>query len=100
MEGKCVLTEWHRAGNLPSVRAVRAIRGRTTIRHNRGHEERIRTKRLNLEHLIRLLDGLAQPDGFLEFLLPLIASLCGISEERPQATQSTIMMNSARVDCA
>ena len=44
-------------------------------REHRWDDERVRAKRLNFEHLVRLLHNLAQPNCLLEFVLPLRARL-------------------------
>ena len=44
-------------------------------REHRWDDERVRAKRLNFEHLVRLLHNLAQPNCLLELVLPLRARL-------------------------
>jgi hypothetical protein len=70
-----LLTEWHGASNLSRKLAVCVPRMVRRGREHRWYDERVRAKRLNFEHLVRLLYNLAQPDCLLELVLPLRACL-------------------------
>lgn len=91
-----LLTEGNRASDFASESVLVAPR-RVRVAHDRGHQERIRAERLDLEYLVRILHDLPQANGLLKLLLPLGPGLSRLREDGVQPTQTTIVMNGTRV---
>ena len=65
---------------------------------HRRDEERIRAKRLNLKHLVRIRHDLPQHDRLVQFLLPVRTRLYRLGVYGPQTTEAPVVMNRARID--
>ena len=91
-----LLTEGNRASDFASE-SVLVARRRVRVAHDRGHQERVRAERFDLEYLVRILHDLPQANGLLKLLLPLGPCLGRLREDGVQPTQTTIVMNGTRV---
>ncbi len=91
------LTEGHRAGYLARECLPVAPR-RVACRHHRGDQERVRTERLDLEDLVRVLHDLPQSDRLLQLRLPLVPRRSGFRKDGVQAAKSAVVVNCAWED--
>lgn len=98
-------TERDGASDLARIRRVLVPLGRRRTDLDRRHQERVRAKRLDLKHPVRLLHNLANPHRLFQFLLPFRTRLRRLGKEYVRAAQTAIVVDGpgihhSRVPCA